>query len=440
MMCSTLAVAWMMVVPVGARQAAPPEPAATPGQVQPGSPPPPEPKAASPDPAVTAAETYSVLLGQAWAALSAGDADRAEAFIESSPSAGRGWEASHILAWARHAAAHPGLSPEARQGWTLVGGAEPRVNIDIDPSSRWLAFGGADAKVHILDLATGTEVHAMHALFADKAPEPPKPPEQDRPALRSVFHAVFTRDGSRLVTGSGDGGVCVFETGTWKLVDKFREEAQFIASLAVDRGASKIVAVTTGKNATLWKAQPPDAAGKVVYTQVAALAPALNFGRPAAFTHDGARIALGGTAACDMFDAATGAAVAGAGSKLGGGSPYCMSIAFSPDGKWLATGCRGSVSKSVYLFGIDGTRVYEFQRHARGIQGLSFSPDSRRLLTTSIDGTARLLDAATGVELLKFDVGVPIRSAVLSGDGKYLALGTAAGVRLYAPPPKSDQK
>jgi WD40 repeat protein len=115
-----------------------------------------------------------------------------------------------------------------------------------------------------------------------------------------------------------------------------------------------------------------------------------------------------------------------------------MALAFSPDGKWLASGCRGSLSKSIHLFTVaDDTQVYEFMRHTRGIQGLAFSADSKRLITASLDNTARLLDAPTGVELVKLDAGSPVRSAIMSADGKWLALGTAEGVRLYGPPPGS---
>ncbi|MFN7020174.1 MAG: WD40 repeat domain-containing protein [Phycisphaerales bacterium] len=406
---------------------------AQPPAAEPGSPPSaPQP---APDPAVEAAELYGVLIGQAWTALCSGDGDRAEALLESTKPGERGWEAAHILAWSRYAAAHPQLKPEERQGWKLVGGAQSRVSIDIDPGSRWLAFGGTDAKVHIIDLATGEEAQALHALYADAPPPAPKPPEQDRPALRSVFHAAFSADGKRLVTGAGDGGVCVFDTATWKPVARFREDAQFVSSLAVNRDASRIAVVTAGKNALLWGLDAAAQAGSPPYKQTATLGPAMNFGRPVAFTAEGKRVALGGLAACDLFDASTGERIAGAAGKLGGGSPYCMSIAFSPDGRFMATGRRGSVSKSVHLFSTGGEQVYEFMRHTKGIQGLSFSADSRRLLTTSIDGTARLLDAPTGVELLKLDTGTPVRSGVLSADGRYLALGTAEGVRLYGPPP-----
>src|SRR5262249_55250758 len=69
-------------------------------------------------------------------------------------------------------------------------------------------------------------------------------------------------------------------------------------------------------------------------------------------------------------------------------------------------------------------------RHDKQVAAAAFSPDGRTVLTGSLDGTARLWDAATGRP-----VGEPLRlggavwSVALSPDGKTVATGGGGGVR-----------
>jgi WD40 repeat protein len=44
----------------------------------------------------------------------------------------------------------------------------------------------------------------------------------------------------------------------------------------------------------------------------------------------------------------------------------------------------------------DGTLLHELPGHDRRIVAASFSPDGRRLVTASLDKTARIWDTATG--------------------------------------------
>ena len=65
-------------------------------------------------------------------------------------------------------------------------------------------------------------------------------------------------------------------------------------------------------------------------------------------------------------------------------------IAFSPNSRWIAGGSRDGTVR-VWDAGT-GERIYEFTEDTEPIWKLEFSPDSKLLLSLSLDGTGRLID------------------------------------------------
>ena len=63
--------------------------------------------------------------------------------------------------------------------------------------------------------------------------------------------------------------------------------------------------------------------------------------------------------------------------------------------------------------------------HDGRVRAVVFSPDGTRVGTASVDGSARVFDAATGIELARLDHGGDVYGVVFSPDGTRVA--TAAG-------------
>lgn len=133
---------------------------------------------------------------------------------------------------------------------------------------------------------------------------------------------------------------------------------------------------------------------------------------------------------------------AGSGQRLqtlGGHSDWIRSLAFSPDGRWLASGSADTTINLWEITGYSAQNPRALSGHTDMVSQVAFSPDSSLLASTSRDGSVRLWDTAQGTarpdapffeaptdpttDAPYWTTGVAFRP-----DGEMLAVGTTEGV------------
>jgi RNA polymerase sigma factor (sigma-70 family) len=234
---------------------------------------------------------------------------------------------------------------------------------------------------------------------------------------------VFTPDGKLLASLSLDGIARIEEivSGAELLREKFPSDVA--GQLVVSRDG-KHLAMASGPNTRkvfLWDWQSGKPPREIAVPPRGAYS--------LAFSPDGKILATGddGNEGVRLWEVATGKLV----RTLNVAKEWdILRVRFSPDGRYLAV--SSYQEKALVLFDTKTWKV--FRRLALGQMSLglpTFTPDSRFLATTSGEGVLRVLEVSTGKEPATFDAHVQAPSFVHLRDGRAITAGDDGTVRFW---------
>jgi WD40 repeat protein/class 3 adenylate cyclase len=219
-----------------------------------------------------------------------------------------------------------------------------------------------------------------------------------------VYLAAFTSDGGKLITASFDGTLQITDTRSLQTVKEIAAHKSEVSGMSISPDDRYLVTFGFDGIWRVWDLLSGEQA-----FEVAAHLPA-NFAGGARgpatrisasllekqyFSGDGRRVAL--TTApgeVSVFEVPSGRVICVAKNQRS----WSYRNTFSADGHFLL--CTPYQELYVTLFNADsGTVVAELKGHAGQLLHTNFSPDGTRIVTTSVDKTARLWDGRTGAFL-----------------------------------------
>jgi WD40 repeat protein len=343
--------------------------------------------------------------------------------------------------------------------------ASGRLDLSAD-GRRVLTAGDGEAGVRVWDVASGTvvariRVDAARAVLSPNGGRVVVAPRgtgggleiwdvETEAKLASVDAGLrptsfgFGRDGRRLVIGGADGSVRVFETQTGGEIARLGGHQSRVIAAIVSPDGSRVLSSAYDSRLVLWTLRPERDSRRVAVSRAAvtAMLPLRGGSSLLAASADGSlhrldmegrertTLALmGGTVVAlasgadgrrvlvlrrdgtaQLTDPVSGAAVASfqdVPPHAGGGTADRI---LTPVGKHfvLASGSRGVAMHD----GSDGGEIWRSAQSDTRRGGAFVTPDGRRVVAWSGEGTADILDAKTGRRLAS------IRNAALTPDGR----------------------
>ncbi len=228
----------------------------------------------------------------------------------------------------------------------------------------------------------------------------------------SVNSVAFSPDGTKVLTGSANNAVKLWDAGTGMETTAFVGHTADVTSVAFSPDGKRLLSGSGDCTARLWNANT----GQVVFTFAKHVARVSSV----AFSPDGSQALTGswdGTA--KIWDTAKGTLVR---SISHNSANWVSAVAFSPDGtEELTAASDGSITR--WDAG-NGAPLHTYTGHSTLVHSLMYSADGNRFASSSWDGTAKLWNVQAGTTVRTFDVDTNAAfSAVFSPDGAVLLTG-----------------
>jgi eukaryotic-like serine/threonine-protein kinase len=279
---------------------------------------------------------------------------------------------------------------------TLQGHGDAVLSVAHSPDGKRIITGSYDKTLKVWDAGTDQETLTLKGWHTDP-----------------VWSVAYSLDGKRIVSGTFDKTLKVWDAAAGRQILTLRGHTGAVSSVAYSPDGKRIVSGSLDSTLKVWDA----GTGQETRTIKGHTAEVTSV----AYSPDGKRIVSGSfDKTLKVWDAGTGQEI----RTMKGRTDAVTSVAYSPDGKRIVS---GGYDKSLKVWDAGtGQEILTLKGHTLPVMSVAFSPDGRRLASGSSD--VKLWDAQTGQETLtlKGHTG-GVQSVAFSPDGKRIGSGSGAG-------------